>query len=64
MAEWHRSHPRATEIAGCRRRVEFEGTDVRPGSQCHVDMLRACEVLASFRGVIVFDLERGVLVSE
>jgi hypothetical protein len=64
MAEWHRNHPRATEIAGCRRRVEFEGTDVRPGSQCYVDMLRACEVLASFRGVIVFDLERGALVSE
>ncbi len=64
MAEWHRGHPRAAEIAGCRRRVEFEGTDVRPGSRCHADMLRACGILASFRGVIVFDLERGQMVSE
>jgi hypothetical protein len=64
MAEWHRAHPRAAEIAGCRRRIEFEGTDVWRGSKCHADMLRACEVFASFRGVIVFDLERGQLVGE
>jgi hypothetical protein len=64
MAEWHSSHPRASEIAGCRRRVEFEGTDVRPGGRCHADMLRACGVFASFRGVVVFDLERGKLVGE
>jgi hypothetical protein len=64
MAEWHRDHPRAAEIAGCRRRVEFLGTDVRPGSKCHADMLRACRVFGSFSGVIVFDLERGQLVSE
>jgi hypothetical protein len=62
MAEWLRAHPRASEIARCRRRVEFEGSDVRPGSRCHQDMLRACRVLASFAGVIVFDLERGKLV--
>jgi hypothetical protein len=64
MADWHRGHPRAAEIAGCRRRVEFEGTDVRPDSKCHADMLRACQVFASFRGVVVFDLERGELVGE
>jgi hypothetical protein len=64
MAEWHRAHPQAAEIAGCRRRIEFEGTDVRPNSKCHADMLRACEVFASFREVIVFDLERGQLVGE
>jgi hypothetical protein len=62
MAGWLRAHPRATEVAGCRRRVEFGGSDVRPGSRCHGDLLRACRVLASFTGVIVFDLERGELV--
>jgi hypothetical protein len=62
MAEWLRAHPRASEIAGRRRRVEFGGSDVRLGSRCHQDMLRACRVLASFAGVIVFDLERGELV--
>ena len=64
MAEWHSGHPRAAEIAGCRRRVEFEGTDVRPGGKCHADMLQACQVFASFTGVVVFDLERGALVGE
>jgi hypothetical protein len=64
MAEWRSAHPRAREIAGCRRRVEFEGTVVRPGSRCHADMLQACRVFASFHGVIVFDLERGELVGE
>jgi len=64
MAEWHSDHPLSTEIAECRRRVEFEGTDVRTESKCYANMLRACEVLASFSGVVVFDLERGKKVGE
>lgn len=34
-------------------RIEFQGTDVRPGSRCHADLVRVCEVFASFGGVFV-----------
>jgi hypothetical protein len=57
MAEWLAEHPAAGRIAGCKRRVEFSGTDIEPGSDCFGALCTACEVLKSFRGVVVFDLE-------
>jgi hypothetical protein len=57
MAEWLADHPRSKEIAGCKRRIEFGGTDIQTGSRCHAAMFRACCVLKQFRGVVIFDLE-------
>jgi hypothetical protein len=59
MAKWQREHPRASEISGCKRRVEFEGTDVRADSKCQADLLQTCRVLTTFAGVFIFDLEWG-----
>jgi len=61
MATWHANHEAAGQIAGCRRRVEFSGTDIEPGSECFSDLCTTCEVLKCFRGVVVFDLEAGDL---
>lgn len=57
MAEWLAEHPAAGQIAGCKRRVEFSGTDIEPGSDCFGALCTACEILKSFRGIVVFDLE-------
>src|SRR5262245_27742266 len=56
MAVWSAGHPLAAHIAGCKQRIEFSGTDIEPGGECFGDLCRAAEVLAGFRGVIVFDI--------
>jgi hypothetical protein len=57
MAHWHANHPAAGQMVECKRRVEFSGTDIAPGSECFCDLCTACEVLKGFPGVVVFDLE-------
>jgi hypothetical protein len=61
MAEWLATHPAAAKIAECKRRVEFSGTDIEPGSDCFGALCTACEVLKGFRGIVIFDLEGGDL---
>jgi len=61
MAEWLAEHPAATQIAGCKRRVEFSGTDIEPGSDCFGALCTTGEVLKGFRGIVVFDLEDRAL---
>ena len=55
MGEWMAEHPRSGEIAKCNKRIEFVGSDLE--GECFQGFLIACEVLNSFHGVFVFDLE-------
>ena len=57
MASWFAGHQVASRIAGCKRRIEFSGTNIEPGSRCFSDFCKACEVLNRFHGTIIFDLE-------
>jgi hypothetical protein len=57
MAKWLTEHPAAGQISGCKRRVEFSGTDIEPGSDCFGALCGACAVLKGFRNIVVFDLE-------
>jgi hypothetical protein len=61
MAEWLARHPSSVRIADCKRRLEFSGTEIEPGSDCFGALITTCEVLKGFRGVVVFDLEEGDL---